>query len=173
LPCFSKSLSDFDDDKTNSSSNSAISNKRKLVYLTSDATDVITSLDPCCAYIIGGIVDRNHHKGITYEKATQQGIATAKLPIREYLKMTGTHILTVNHVYEILLNFASTGSWVSALTTVVPERKRESDQLNDNGDNSRIGSDDETNNDEVVKEAVKLNSHEQHGDENESSIDTM
>ena len=39
--------------------------KKQLVYLSSDAEEVLDSLDPHCAYIIGGIVDRNAFKGTT------------------------------------------------------------------------------------------------------------
>ena len=39
--------------------------KKQLVYLSSDAEEVLDTLDPHCAYIIGGIVDRNAFKGTT------------------------------------------------------------------------------------------------------------
>ena len=55
-------------------------------------------------YYIGGIVDRNRFKNLTYHKASNHYIRTAKLPIQEYFHLTKTHILTVNHVYEIFLN---------------------------------------------------------------------
>lgn len=54
---------------------------------------------------------------------TLQGIRTAKLPIREHLKMTRTHVLTVNHVFEILLRYREHGNWKKALETVMPPRK--------------------------------------------------
>lgn len=96
---------------------------KKLVYLTSDSPNTIDSLDSGCSYIIGGIVDRNRYKGVTMAKALEQGIETAKLPIREHLSMTGTHVLTVNHVFEILLNFSKFQSWSQAIDFVIPPRK--------------------------------------------------
>ena len=93
------------------------------MYLTSDAEESLTSLDPSCAYIIGGLVDRNRLKGATYQKAKSLGIRTAKLPIREHVKLNATHVLTVNHVLEILLNFAATNSWPEALSCILPKRK--------------------------------------------------
>jgi tRNA (guanine9-N1)-methyltransferase len=99
---------------------------KKLVYLTADSPNTITSLDTSCAYIIGGIVDRNRLKGITYEKAVAENIETAKLPLDECIKMMGnskTKVLTVNHVFEILLKFAESSSWVNAFQTTLPERK--------------------------------------------------
>ena len=40
-----------------------------LVYLTADSPNVLESVDPKKVYIMGGIVDRNRLKGITFEKA--------------------------------------------------------------------------------------------------------
>lgn len=97
--------------------------KKQLVYLSSDAEETLDTLDVNCAYIIGGIVDRNSLKGITHKKAISQGIRTAKLPIKENYSLAATHILTVNHVFEILLNYASFGNWTQAMQTVLPQRK--------------------------------------------------
>jgi len=96
---------------------------KKLVYLTSDAEETIETLDVNTAYIIGGIVDRNRLKGATFNKATSQGIRTAKLPIKEHLKLSSTHVLTVNHVFEILLSFQRSGSWAEAIAAAIPQRK--------------------------------------------------
>lgn len=97
--------------------------KKQLVYLTSDAEETIEVLDKNCAYIIGGVVDRNRLKGITYRKATAQGVRTVKLPIKENYALSATHILTVNHVFEILLNYGSAGGWQKAMEAVLPQRK--------------------------------------------------
>lgn len=49
-------------------------------------------------YIIGGIVDRNRLKGISFKKAIAQDIDTARLPLDENLCMgQSTRVLTVNH----------------------------------------------------------------------------
>jgi tRNA (guanine9-N1)-methyltransferase len=48
-----------------------IEDKSKLVYLTADSENLITEMDPTKAYIIGGIVDHNKHKLLTYTKAKE------------------------------------------------------------------------------------------------------
>lgn len=122
--------------------------KKQLVYLTSDAEETIESLDKNCAYIIGGVVDRNRLKGITYKKATAQGIRTAKLPIKENYALSATHILTVNHVFEILLNYGSTGGWKKAMEAVLPQRKCAKAKGGE-GEVEGDGADDEGNNIEL------------------------
>lgn len=45
-----------------------------------------------------------------------------KLPLKEHVKLQGTSVLTVNHVFEILLKYRSTGSWTEAFS-ILPDRK--------------------------------------------------
>eukprot|EP01039_Chlorochromonas_danica_P010014 gene10014-11074_t len=97
--------------------------KKQLVYLTSDAEETLETLDPNCAYIIGGIVDRNRLKGATYGKAVSQNVRTARLPIQKYFALKATHVLAVNHVFDILLAFSSNPDWTSALEKILPKRK--------------------------------------------------
>lgn len=55
----------------------------KLVYLSADADVIMERFEPQCVYVIGGLVDRNRHKGVTHTKAVQQGVRTLRLPIGE------------------------------------------------------------------------------------------
>ncbi|XP_075607671.1 tRNA methyltransferase 10 homolog A isoform X1 [Balearica regulorum gibbericeps] len=71
--------------------------KEDLVYLTSDSPDVLSELDEKKAYVIGGLVDHNHHKGVTYRKAVEQGIGHAQLPLGNFVKMNSRKVLAVNH----------------------------------------------------------------------------
>lgn len=41
-----------------------------LVYLSADSPDTINQLEEDKVYIIGGLVDRNAHKGLCFRKAT-------------------------------------------------------------------------------------------------------
>lgn len=97
---------------------------KNLVYLTSDSENTLEHLDDSKTYVIGGIVDRNRLKGTTIEKANEIGMETAKLPIDEHLKLVATKVLTVNHVFEILLKYRELGNdWKKALMEVLPQRK--------------------------------------------------
>lgn len=95
----------------------------EIVYLTSDSPDTLTELRPYSTYIIGGLVDRNRHKGICYKRAMDRGIRTAKLPIGQYMQMTSRFVLATNHVAEIMLRWLELGDWGKAFLAVVPKRK--------------------------------------------------
>lgn len=98
---------------------------QKVVYLTSDSENTITTLENDKIYVIGGIVDRNRYKQLTYQRAIALGIATAKLPIDEYLStMPSTRVLTTNHVFDLLVKYKEhNGCWKKALADVLPIRK--------------------------------------------------
>ncbi|XP_037538095.1 RNA (guanine-9-)-methyltransferase domain-containing protein 2 [Nematolebias whitei] len=97
--------------------------KDELVYLTSDSPNVLDELDQQKAYVIGGLVDHNHHKGITYERAKELGIEHAQLPLSSFVKMNSRKVLAVNHVFEIILAYLEKGSWQEAFFTILPQRK--------------------------------------------------
>lgn len=94
-----------------------------IVYLSSESEHTMDRLDNSKVYVIGGIVDRNRHKGLTMEKAKKLGMATAKLPIDEHLKLFATKVLTCNHVFEILLHYQESQDWLKAMMAVLPARK--------------------------------------------------
>ncbi|KAM8939412.1 tRNA methyltransferase 10 homolog A [Pelodytes ibericus] len=94
-----------------------------LVYLTSDSPEVLSELDETKAYIIGGLVDHNHHKGITYKQALDLGISHAQLPLSSFVKMNSRKVLAVNHVFEIMLAFLEKKDWKEAFFSVLPQRK--------------------------------------------------
>lgn len=63
------------------------------MYLTGDTEEEIETLGND-VYIIGGLVDHNRLKKITYNQAKSEGIRTLRLPIR--LDLKSSSILTVN-----------------------------------------------------------------------------
>ncbi|EPZ33683.1 NAD(P)-binding domain-containing protein [Rozella allomycis CSF55] len=91
--------------------------KDKIVYLTADSENTIDKLNEDAVYIIGGIVDRNRHKSLCFDKANKEGISTARLPIGEYLKLSGSKVLTVHQVIDC------DGDWGKAFEKVIPKRK--------------------------------------------------
>jgi tRNA (guanine9-N1)-methyltransferase len=98
---------------------------KDVVYLTSDAETTIDHLDDSKIYVIGGIVDRNRLRGATLDRAKALGVAAAKLPLSEHLKaMPTTPVLTVNHVFELLVKYREHGrDWRRAMEDVIPQRK--------------------------------------------------
>eukprot|EP00956_Cyclotella_meneghiniana_P031536 scaffold83104_cov59-Cyclotella_meneghiniana.AAC.2 len=152
--CSSETISkegDIDDGKISHTAilhTNAIPQKR-LIYLSGDSPNTITTLDNNAIYIIGGIVDRNRLKCAAIDRAKSLNIETARLPLQENLDFKGsTRILTCNHVFEILLGFRENGyeDWKSAILGVLPERKDVEEKKTDNEANTTV--DNETN-DEV------------------------
>ena len=97
--------------------------KKDLVYLTADSEVELVDFAANDIYVIGGIVDRNRHKNLTLNKANEQGIRHARLPIRDHLQMSGTHVLTVNQVVDIILAQLELKNWDKAMERAVPTRK--------------------------------------------------
>lgn len=94
-----------------------------IVYLSSDSPHTLDRLQPYTSYIVGGIVDKNRHKGLCYKRACERGIRTAKLPIGKYMTMQSRSVLAINHVVEIMLKWLETGDWAESFLSVIPKRK--------------------------------------------------
>jgi tRNA (guanine9-N1)-methyltransferase len=111
----------------------------EIIYLSSESDNVLTHLKPNSTYIIGGLVDKNRHKGICHRRAVNRGIKTAKLPIKEYLEMRDRQVLVTNHVLEILLKWMELGDWGKAFMEVMPKRK--GGKLREDGTHDEAGED--------------------------------
>ncbi|KAI0381359.1 guanine-1-methyltransferase-domain-containing protein [Hypomontagnella monticulosa] len=96
---------------------------KSIVYLTADSPYVLDRLEPNTCYVIGGLIDKNREKGLCYKVARGKKVRTAKLPISEFMIMSSRHILTTNHVMEIMLNWLETGDWGTSFMKVIPLRK--------------------------------------------------
>ncbi|XP_055461313.1 tRNA methyltransferase 10 homolog B isoform X2 [Psammomys obesus] len=75
-----------------------------LVYLTPDSEHPLEDIDLNTVYIIGGLVDESIQK-VTFQKAREYSIKTARLPIQEYMvrrqneKNYHSEILAINQGY--------------------------------------------------------------------------
>jgi tRNA (guanine9-N1)-methyltransferase len=123
-----------------------------VVYLTADSEEELSEIKPEETYIIGGISDlSNRYKvgrrcifhfskicrlnlcfqSLCLNKAKENGIRTARLPIERYLASLPTRkVLTVNQIFEIMVKWVETRSWEEALYAVVPERKFQAGESN-------------------------------------------
>jgi len=114
-----------------------------IIYLTADSPYTLERLSPNTCYIVGGIVDKNRHKGLCYKRACERGIPTAKLPIGEYMTMQSRSVLAVNHVVEIMLKWLVTGDWGEAFLSVIPKRKEAKLKMKKGGENQGDGEESE------------------------------
>ena len=113
-------------------------NPAEVVYLTSDSENIIKELDSKKVYVIGGLVDHNGHKGLCHNLAIQSGVSHGKLPIEEYLEMKTSRVLTIDHVFQIILEVSQGKSWKDAFISIIPARKgatSKNDMSNSNENN--------------------------------------
>jgi tRNA (guanine9-N1)-methyltransferase len=114
---------EHDDEQHDEQQNEEATEEGEVIYLSSESDNILTHLKPNSTYIIGGLVDKNRHKGMCHKRAVNRGIKTAKLPIKEYLEMRDRQVLVTNHVMEILLKWMEFGDWGKAFMEVIPQRK--------------------------------------------------
>ncbi|XP_051561319.1 tRNA methyltransferase 10 homolog C [Myxocyprinus asiaticus] len=94
-----------------------------LVYLTADSPNVLHKFDHSKVYVVGAMVDRSIHSGISLANAKRLRLATARLPLDEYLDWdSGAKNLTLDQMIRILTTVKETGIWQKALE-FVPKRK--------------------------------------------------
>lgn len=97
--------------------------KEDIIYLTSESRNVITSVEENKVYVIGGLVDHNVHKGLCLRLAEEKGIAHGRLPIDEFIEMKTRKVLTIDHVFRIILGVTEGGSWKESFLKTIPARK--------------------------------------------------
>jgi len=99
----------------------------KVIYLSPDSTTVLTRFEKDKVYVIGGLVDETTNKDQSLKFSENHKISSARLPIDEFFvpqqgKGTLKKILTVNQVFDIVLEWYRTEDWIKAISIVLPER---------------------------------------------------
>ncbi|KAI8926812.1 guanine-1-methyltransferase-domain-containing protein [Entophlyctis helioformis] len=112
----------------------AVHDPAVCVYLTADSPNTIDTLEAGTVYIVGGIVDKNRHKGLCLAEAERLGVRHGRLPIGEYIDMAARKVLTVNHVVEGLVHYLNSRDWKTAFLKVLPQRKNAKGKDSDNED---------------------------------------
>ncbi|GIY85937.1 tRNA methyltransferase 10 homolog A [Caerostris darwini] len=107
----------------NSLPHTEVFKKEDIVYLTSDSPNVIDKLDNDKVYIIGALVDHNRLKNFCYNKAIEDNVEHARLPLDLYFNFKTRKVLTIDQVYSIFLRVTQGKSWIDAVMDVVPKRK--------------------------------------------------
>lgn len=123
---------------------------QRIVYLTAESETVLHELDEHDVYIIGGLVDHNRLKGVCHELAKEKGIRTARLPLSEYVDMKTRKVLTVNQVFDIILQKTIQHDWQVVLDKIIPKRKGAKPKTQLQNEFEFLS----------VEESQKLNSHE-------------
>ncbi|KAM4808260.1 tRNA methyltransferase 10 homolog B [Rhinophrynus dorsalis] len=100
-----------------------------IIYLTPDSDNALEDIDPQKVYVLGGLVDESVQKKLTYHKARENGLQTARLPIQEYMvknvnvKNYHSEILAINQVFDVLATYYEKRSWAESLKAGVSPGK--------------------------------------------------
>ncbi|XP_017477933.1 PREDICTED: tRNA methyltransferase 10 homolog A-like isoform X1 [Rhagoletis zephyria] len=125
--------------------------KEKIVYLTCESDTVLDRIEGDFVYVIGGLVDHNHHKGLCHKRATEIGLRTARLPLSEHVNMKTRAVLSTFHVFEILMRVTEGKSWTDAIMETLPVRKGAKPKVNtDSSAENQLKGNEEINSNEQI-----------------------
>lgn len=98
--------------------------QKDLVYLSPHAPTTLREFNPDDVYIIGGLVDMSSQGPLSYARAKQQRIRSAKLPLDQFLPWgLGNKSLTLDQMMRILIEMKHHNDWRRAFEIAVPKRK--------------------------------------------------
>lgn len=97
--------------------------KHRLLYLSSESENVLETVSDDTVYVIGGLVDHNSQKGLCHRLAVENGVRHARLPLDKYMSMKTRRVLTIDHVFDILMQYYANRDWEKSFCTVLPKRK--------------------------------------------------
>ena len=126
--------------------------KENIIYLTSDSPNELADFEEDKVYIIGGLVDHNHHKSLCYDIAVKNGFSHARLPISKSLSMKTRMVLTVNQVFQIVCKYVECKDWKKAFVSTLPKRKGAETLSDDENDQNKSQKLEKKKLDEEVKE---------------------
>ena len=87
-------------------------NRKKIVYLSADSDRELSDLlDPRTTLVVGGLVDRNRHRGAAASRAASLGMETARLPLKTLGKavLSSSGVLTVDQTFALVLAAVNAG----------------------------------------------------------------
>lgn len=101
--------------------------KEKTVYLSPDASDVVSQIDTDTVYIIGGLVDGSVLKDVSKSKAAELGVRTQKLDLAAFKgNCSFRNCLNVNDVFNILVESMEGKPLADAVQANMPLRMKAS-----------------------------------------------
>lgn len=123
-------------------SDNGLNYKEQFVYLSGDSEESLPEVDELLRdeskiFVIGGLVDHNRHKNLCHKRASELQIKTAKLPLKEHIKLSQRHVLSTFAVFEIMLHvLSSRKQWPEALQLAIPKRKIDLEESTTKCDNN-------------------------------------
>lgn len=96
--------------------------KDKIVLLTPDSPNVLDKYNPDDHYVISAIVDRGDMKPLTLSKAKRFDLHTARLPLEKYRSVRQNRVLTLDQIFNVLLDVKMFGNWDRAFNHVAARK---------------------------------------------------
>lgn len=93
----------------------------KIVYLSPDAEQDLSDIQPEKVYVIGGIVDRTVKKGLSLSRAKEHKVEVRRLPLSK-IRLLGKNVLNIDTMMKVLLHFQTSKDWVQVLRDYLPPR---------------------------------------------------